>query len=312
MRIREISVPSGGAASTTSLAGSQVLLGAAASAAGIAASQAPTNATPLTLTGAAAALSPPRKLTITSTANLSAITFHVVGLDQDGNAQTEDIVGPNNNTVTGTLFWSSVTSITPNGTNVGNLTVGWPATTGTMLTEGIILTGAAASIAVPREVTLSSGSNLSAINFTITGTDRRGNHFSEVIAGPNNGDVTTKGVFGSVESIVPSATSANSVSAGLVIGGVSPWFLHNTIEGRDELPNGSSQVLAPAGTAGKFEYTHQNAARIVGEGAQVDADPSAITGTLGEVTVLKKRPWFRVRNTAATGTLKVAVARPRF
>lgn len=270
----------------------------------------------MTLTGAAASLNPPRLATLTSTGNFSGVDFTFVGLDAAGDPQTETIAGPNNNTVTTTGTWSSITSITPDPADTvvaTNITAGWPATTGTMLTEGIVLTGAAAAIAVPREVTLSSGSDLSLINFRIVGTDRRGNPFEETIAGPNAGDVTSLGVYGSVDRIVPSTTSANSVSAGLVAGGVSPWFLHNTTQAHDDMPNGSLQVLVtetPA--AGQVEYTHENAARIFGEGAEIDSDPTAIAGTAGEVVVLERRPWFRIRNTEDAGTLKVAIARPSF
>lgn len=314
MRIREVTLVSGGAADNDSLAASQAVAGAAANTAGIAALQATATGVPMTLTGAAASLDPPRQLTFTSAADFSGDTFDIVGTDADGNPQTvNNFAGPNNTTVTTAEVWGSVTSITPDDTNASTISVGWPTTTGDILVDGLTLTGAAADIAVPREVTLTSGSNLSAITFTITGRDRIGNPFEEEIVGPNADTVTTRGVFGSVDSIVPSATSANSVSAGLVAGAVSPWYLQDTTASRDDLPNGSLQVLESATpAAGQVEYTHQNAARIVGAGAEVDADPTTIAGTAGEVVILEKRPWFRIRNTEDTGTLKVAIARPRF
>jgi hypothetical protein len=272
---------------------------------------------PMTLTGAAASLNPARLATLTSTGNFSGVNFVIDGLDADGNAQQENIAaGPNNNTVTGSATWSSITAITPDPADTvvaTNISAGWPATTGTMLTQGITLNGAADEIAVPRELTLTSASDLSGITFTLYGRDRRGNAFTEELVGPNADTVTSLSVFGGVDRIVPSATNANSVSAGLVAGGVSPWFLHDTTASRDNLPNGSLQVLAdPAPVAGQVEYTHQNAARIFGEGAEMDADPTSITGTPGEIVVLEKRPWFRIRNTEDAGSLKVAIARPRF
>jgi hypothetical protein len=276
----------------------------------------PATYTAMTLTGAAAALDPARLATLTSAGNFSGVDFVFVGLDADGNAQTETLAGPNNNTVTTTGTWSSITSITPNPADTvvaTNISAGWPATTGTMLTEGIVLTGAAADIASPREVTLDSASDLSLITFTVIGRDRRGNRFEEEIAGPNAGQVQTLGVFGEVLNIIPSAASANSVSAGLVAGGVSPWYLHDTTASRDNLPNGSLQVMAtPTPVAGQVEYTHENAARQVGEGCEPDADPTAIAATPGEVVVLEKRPWFRIRNTEDAGSLRVKIARPRF
>lgn len=55
-------------------------------------------------------------LTITSAANISAITLTVVGKDADGNVQTEAIAGPNATTATGTKYFSEVTSITASST----------------------------------------------------------------------------------------------------------------------------------------------------------------------------------------------------
>lgn len=101
---------------------------AAANNAAFAALQLPTAGTPLTLAGAAAAISPPREVTLTSAGNLSAGTYAIVGKDRFGNPQSESITGPNANTVRGKGVYSSITSITPNTTD-GAVTVssGFPA-----------------------------------------------------------------------------------------------------------------------------------------------------------------------------------------
>jgi len=65
--------------------------------------------------GATAVLPAVQALTLTSTANHSAITFAIVGLDENGDPDTEDLAGPNANTVTSTKTWSAITSITPHG-----------------------------------------------------------------------------------------------------------------------------------------------------------------------------------------------------
>lgn len=279
----------------------------------------PTSMDVLTLTGGAAALDPPRVITLVSgaAADYSLVQFNVTGLDADGNAQTIFVpAGPNNSTVNVGGTWSSVTRIEPNNLDTSpnaNISSGWTTTDGGITTDGITLEAGADALVVPNNITLTSASDLSGITFTIYGKDRRGNPFTEEIVGPDTDTVTSLGVYGSVQKIVPDATSNNSVSAGVAAGGVSPWFLHDTTASRDELPNGSLQVLAdPAPVAGQVEYTHQNAARIVGEGAEQDADPTAISGTPGEVVVLEKRPWFRIRNTEDAGSIKVAIARPRF
>lgn len=65
-----------------------------------------------------------RALSLTSTANLGGITFTVVGFDLYGRPQTEAITGPNNNTVNGKKGWKWITSVTPNTTNAGTVSVG--------------------------------------------------------------------------------------------------------------------------------------------------------------------------------------------
>lgn len=63
-------------------------------------------------------------LSLTSTGNISAVTFAVTGLDENGNAQTENITGPNNNTVAGLKYWTSITQIAVNGAVGTNTSVG--------------------------------------------------------------------------------------------------------------------------------------------------------------------------------------------
>ena len=122
---------------------------AAAVANSICTSQAPVNATPLTLNGAlvsggVATLLYPGLVTLTSTSDLSATVFTVYGLvlNADGTKtmQTEDVVGPNNATVSTTKTFVNVKSVLPTTAvtyttqrvTVGNAAVGvgngpwWP------------------------------------------------------------------------------------------------------------------------------------------------------------------------------------------
>ena len=61
--------------------------------------------------------------TLTSGANLSGITMTLVGLDADGQAQTEAIAGPNANTVTSLKYFSRINTITF-GSTLGASTMG--------------------------------------------------------------------------------------------------------------------------------------------------------------------------------------------
>lgn len=67
---------------------------------------------------------------------------------------------------------------------------------------------------VGRCVSLTSTSNLSAINYTIRGYDLYGRPQSEVLAGPNNATVNSLKGYKWITSITPSATNAGQVSVG--------------------------------------------------------------------------------------------------
>ena len=86
---------------------------------------APTANVALTLTGAAASISPGRELTFTSAGDASSVTFTIVGKDVHGaNVITETIVGPNANTVRTLKIYSSITSITPGSSSAQTVSVG--------------------------------------------------------------------------------------------------------------------------------------------------------------------------------------------
>jgi hypothetical protein len=65
-----------------------------------------------------------------------------------------------------------------------------------------------------RAISLTSVSNLSAINFLVSGADMYGQPQTELLAGPNNNTVNSKKTYKWIYSITPSATSVNTVSIG--------------------------------------------------------------------------------------------------
>lgn len=69
--------------------------------------------------------------------------------------------------------------------------------------------------AAPSTITLTSTGNISAVNFTIRGTDATGAVVTEVIAGPNNNTVYTNNVFASVMSVYCSAAVGTATSVGI-------------------------------------------------------------------------------------------------
>ena len=64
------------------------------------------------------------KLNLASTGNLGGVNFTITGLDQNGNAVSEVIAGPNNNTVTTVNYFMTITKIAVSGAVGTNVTVG--------------------------------------------------------------------------------------------------------------------------------------------------------------------------------------------
>jgi len=81
---------------------------------------------------------------------------------------------------------------------------------------------------VPR-VTLNSVSDLSGINFLITGY-QNGVFISETLAGPNNATVTSVNCFDTLLQIIPSNTTASTLQVGVASVGYFPMILLNTVK----------------------------------------------------------------------------------
>jgi len=103
----------------------------AANADGICESQTPASggAQDLTIDGAqtsggVATFTAARFVTITSAGTDDGRTFTVTGTDVNGNAQTETITGPDTATVTGTLYFRTVTTVSVDDDTAGAITVG--------------------------------------------------------------------------------------------------------------------------------------------------------------------------------------------
>jgi hypothetical protein len=89
--------------------------------------------------------------------------------------------------------------------------------------NGAFVTAGVAQLDVQRQVELESAANLSAINYTIVGTDEQGRPITETIVGPNVGVSATALDFFTVESITPDGTDAGLMEGGTNgIGGSIP------------------------------------------------------------------------------------------
>jgi hypothetical protein len=68
------------------------------------------------------------QVTLASSDDLSGITFTLIGLDAEGREITEDIAGPNNNSVASVKYYRSLTKVSVSATlGVLKVIVGWNA-----------------------------------------------------------------------------------------------------------------------------------------------------------------------------------------
>ena len=146
-------------------------------------------------------------LTIASSNNISSVTFTITGTDIDGTSQTETITGVNNNTVTSTKIFKTVTQIASNASasavNVGTVAA-------YVDTDG------------KRPSIVSAGGDESSKTFTIVGTDLSGVAQTEVVTGPAaNATVIGSKTFKTITSITPSANTTGNVTMGFTGAGIT-------------------------------------------------------------------------------------------
>jgi len=85
---------------------------------------------------------------------------------------------------------------------------------GSLTLNGALVVAGVAQLDVQRVVGIASTGNLSAVTFTVYGTDQAGNTISEAIAGPNNNTVSTALNFYTVNQVAASAAVGTNVTVG--------------------------------------------------------------------------------------------------
>jgi flagellar hook-associated protein FlgK len=195
-----------------------------------------------------ATLSTPSAVIITTNEDLSTKTFTITGTDTNGATLTETIAGTSTgSTLTSGGLFATVTNVTLADRATGVLAtsalsfnVGLAGTTTGIFsgledtTTGVSTAasrGSAGNLAIngtfsnagntaasfndPREVTITSVSDESGVNFTVTGTDLDGNALVEtIVGGAANSMVSTTGKFLAVSQVATSAATAGNVSVG--------------------------------------------------------------------------------------------------
>lgn len=123
----------------------------------------------------------------------------------------------------GRVFVYDIVPLTLQAANVAALqgstaATAFTLTAGTGATLGVAPDGSGRAVIVldvPRVVSLTSASNLSALNYTIRGFDVYGQPLTQTRAGANANTVNTLKAFKSVLSVTPDATNAATLSVGM-------------------------------------------------------------------------------------------------
>jgi len=127
------------------------------------------------------------------------------------------------------------------------------ATTNKLVLNGNLSAGAPYSVIsfgnVSRTVSITSTANLTAVNFTITGT-YNGLPQTETHAGPNNTTLYSTKFFNTITSVTASANAAN-VQIGTGTTGQTNWFCH------DSYVQAPSLAVSVVKTAGTFTYSFE-------------------------------------------------------
>ncbi len=187
----------------------------------------------------------PRRVSISSSNNNSALTFTIKGMNGSGLEVTETLTGPNAASVYTANLYSRVDLIYTDGTT-NAVTVGDNA--------GYVDFGN-----LCRQINITSDGNSSALTYTVTGLDVYGAVQTESIAGPNSGTTAGTQFFSFVSSVKSSASDSNSVSAGVIAG------IRVMINNQDtRLKN---WYMVQAANAAKAEITMENGATSSASGS---------------------------------------------
>ena len=147
-------------------------------------------------------------VTISSSNDLSSVSFTITGTDINGTSQTETIAGPAaGSNVASTKIFKDITQIASNAAASG-VNIGTKA--------------AFVDLAGKRPSIVSSGGDESGKTFTVVGTDMSGNAQTEVITGPAaNATVLGSKTFQTISSITPSANTSGSITLGFTGAGIT-------------------------------------------------------------------------------------------
>ena len=186
-------------------------------------------------------------ITITSSNNLSSVSFTITGTSVTGASITETISGTTaGGTVTSSKIFKTVTQISSNAAAAA-VNVGTKA-------AFVDITGERASIT-------SLGSDESSISFTVVGTDMSGVTQTEVITGPSaNSTAIGSKTFQTISSITPNSNTTGSISLGFSGVGITTTGVTGsaTLNGISMIPDVTNNLFSMASGDGaglKVQYS---------------------------------------------------------
>jgi hypothetical protein len=174
---------------------------------------------------------------------------------------------------------------------------------GDLTLDGDLVAGGVAQLNAQRKVGIASTGNLSAITFTVYGTDQAGRTISEALAGPNNNTVSTTLDFYTVTRVAASAAVATDVEVGTTeVGASMPIPLDQYLT-----PFNVSLVCDVTGTVNyTVQFTGDDVFAGTGVGPFTWFDHPDITGSTADDTGTYISPVTATRIVTNSGTGSVA------
>lgn len=159
---------------------------------------------------------------------------------------------------------------------------------------------------IQRTVSITCAADISAVNFTITGTDLRGAAVTETLAGPDTTPTTaeTTAQFATITSVTVDDAVGTNTTIGTGTTGVTNWFTFDYwITPYD--------VTLQADISGTINYT----VRTTNDDVQTDSSPavtavSGMSGAVADAAASLTVPWRAVQaivNSSTDGTLDLFI-----
>lgn len=176
---------------------------------------------------------------------------------------------------------------------------------GSLTLNGVLVVAGVAQLTQQRKVGIASTADLSAVTFTVYGTDHAGNAISDAIAGPNNNTVSTTLDFLTVNQVAASAAVGTNVTVGTTaVGASQPLPLDLYLD-----PFNTSLFIDVTGTVNvTVQYTGDDNV-LTSVGPFVWYDHADLTGETADTvgTIISPVTAVRLLTNSGTGSAELTV-----